>query len=552
MLAGMVPSTTAVLISLATLAAASVESPWLSPKPPMGFNNWSRFQCALNESLFTQTADAMLSRGLLAAGYDRLNLDDCWALHSRAADGSLQWDPVKFPHGIPWLSDYLKQRGFKLGIYGDSGNKTCGGYPGSLGYEALDAKTFSDWGVDFLKLDACNMPSTTGAKYDESTYAPIFENWHNVLIALPTPLVFSESAPAYFSREANLSDWHRVMSWVPAYGELARHSADIVNFATTGGGGSAWESVMYNYGVNTMLARYQRAGFVNDPDFLIPDHPGLTMDEKRSQVALWASLGAPLIISAWIPGLSEDEMDLLTNTRIIAVDQDTLGLQATLVSQDGEWDVLTRSLSGGERLLTILNRGESMSSHQVDLERVGLSSADNCTYSVQELWGGGISQATGHVEVGHVPAHGTAMLKIASDDTTCMTTIPTGMVFNTPSGNCLTNNGLGLLTVSPCNAADGQVWQVHPDGSLNTLSHKTECLTNAGNQSLSLSTCEPGVAAQQWVSHVSGNLVSLISGECLTIGGAGAGRRNVPTLAVCLDEMNEQIFGLPSGVNIVS
>lgn len=101
----------------------------------MGFNNWARFQCNLNEELFVETADAMVNNGLLAAGYDRLNLDDCWMTHQRAADGQLQWDPKKFPRGLIWLGQYFKTRGFHFGIYQDAGNATCGGYPGSLGYE---------------------------------------------------------------------------------------------------------------------------------------------------------------------------------------------------------------------------------------------------------------------------------------------------------------------------------------------------------------------------------------------------------------------------------
>src|ERR1700754_700934 len=88
----------------------------LQPTPPMGFNNWARFQCNLNQSLFTDTADAMASNGLRDAGYDRLNLDDCWMLHERAANGSLQWDPEKFPKGIPWLGEYLHKKGFHFGV----------------------------------------------------------------------------------------------------------------------------------------------------------------------------------------------------------------------------------------------------------------------------------------------------------------------------------------------------------------------------------------------------------------------------------------------------
>ncbi|KAF4150839.1 hypothetical protein CNMCM8927_005401 [Aspergillus lentulus] len=268
-----------------------VSSPNLLPTPPMGFNNWARFMCDLNETLFLETASAMISTGLLEAGYNRLNLDDCWMAYDRAADSSLQWNITKFPHGIPWLAHQLKTQGFHLGIYQDAGNLTCGGYPGSFGHEALDAHTFAAWGIDYLKLDGCNVFPEHSRTLEEE-YKARYSHWHTVLKQMRPPLIFSESAPAYFADPANLTSWYEVMDWAPAFGELARHSTDILVYV---GEGSAWDSIMVNYHYNTLLARYQRPGYFNDPDFLIPDHPGLTIEEKRSQFALWASFSAPLI-----------------------------------------------------------------------------------------------------------------------------------------------------------------------------------------------------------------------------------------------------------------
>src|ERR1700712_3823702 len=118
-----------------TLFALTAAHPLLSivsssvlPTPPMGFNNWARFECALNETVFTRTADAMVLNGLLAAGYNRINIDDCWPLHNRSSNSSLAWDPVLFPNGLIWLGQYLKSHGFHFGIYSDAGNETCGGY----------------------------------------------------------------------------------------------------------------------------------------------------------------------------------------------------------------------------------------------------------------------------------------------------------------------------------------------------------------------------------------------------------------------------------------
>ncbi|KNG86756.1 putative alpha-galactosidase [Aspergillus nomiae NRRL 13137] len=139
-----VPVATAWASTIPAQVVASIENPSLLPTPPMGFNNWARFMCDLNETLFVDTADAMASTGLLEAGYNRINLDDCWMNYDRADNGSLEWNITKFPRGLPWLGQYVKSKGFNFGIYEDSGNLTCGGYPGSEGYEEIDAETFAD------------------------------------------------------------------------------------------------------------------------------------------------------------------------------------------------------------------------------------------------------------------------------------------------------------------------------------------------------------------------------------------------------------------------
>lgn len=105
-----------------------------------------------------QMADAMVASGMAAAGYEYVNLDDCWLLRNRSAAGLLQADPARFPSGIAALAKYVHSKGLKFGLYGDAGTYTCGGYAGSLGHEAVDAATLSAWGVDYWKLDGCNLP----------------------------------------------------------------------------------------------------------------------------------------------------------------------------------------------------------------------------------------------------------------------------------------------------------------------------------------------------------------------------------------------------------
>lgn len=512
---------------------ASVENVGLLPTPPMGFNNWARFQCDLNETLFTETAESMASRGLLAAGYNRLNLDDCWMQTSRSDNGSLQWNTTLFPHGIPWLVDYAHDKGFHLGIYEDAGNATCGGYPGSYQHEEQDAETFASWGIDYLKLDGCNVWAEDGRLLRDE-YRLRYNQWHKILSGMSQPLIFSESAPAYFS--TNSTDWARVMDWVPFYGELARHSDDVLVYS---GEGSAWESIMVNYDYQVQVSRYQQPGYYNDPDFLIPDHPGLTDDEKRSHFALWASFGAPLIISAYIPDLPDSAIEFLSNKDLITVDQDSLAQQATLVSRDKDFDVLTRTLENGDRLLTVLNRGNNTSKTTVSLARLGLDS--KCEYSARDLWTTAESTIKGSVHI-TLDSHATSVLRITPHS--CKTITPTGMIFNTASGHCLTSSKtVGFET---CNAADSQVWVTSGSGSkltLSPLSDPSKCLSAKGG-SLVLESCK-AKSANTWSHYLTGHLKSS-NGDCLSASGK-SGR-----LDTCNQDAPGQIFGLPSGVKLAN
>ncbi|EPS45113.1 hypothetical protein H072_872 [Dactylellina haptotyla CBS 200.50] len=530
------------LLAFAAAAGPSMAAKSLLATPPMGFNNWARFMCDLNQTLFTQTADAMASNGLLAAGYDRINIDDCWPLHKRAANGSLQWNTTLFPQGMPWLGSYLKQRGFHFGIYSDAGTYTCGGYPGSLGYEEIDAATFESWGVDYLKLDGCYVNPFKTEKYKQ-----IYSHWHDVIGRMSKPMIFSESAPAYFSgnEHGNNTDWYDVMDWVPGYGELARHSDDIPVFRDT----TAWGGVTTNYDFNTLLARYQKPGFFNDPDFLIADHPKLTLTEKKAQFALWASFSAPLIISAWVPALDKETLEMLKNERLIAINQDPLALQATLVSQDGKWDVLSKSLSNGDRILTVFNRQTQNDKLFVPFERAGypIDPSGTQKYNVTDLWTGKSDDSATKGVTSNVPGHGVQVYRISPlYNTGRDTVVPTGMVFNTATRQCLTAGTDGAtISLGKCTAADSQVWRVDSNGTLRSLAFPKSCLGADSKSGIaSIRVCGGAPARwQQWQYQSTGNILSSgVGGSCLTAGDNGS-----VVIAKCGADRNKQVFEMPSG-----
>ena len=147
------------LLCLAAPSARAQKFDALAKTPPMGWNSWNKFQCNVSEQLIRETADAMVSSGMQAAGYQFINIDDCWH-GARDSLGFIHPDAARFPSGMRALADYVHGKGLKLGIYSDAGSKTCCGRPGSRGYEYQDALTYAKWGVDYLKYDWCS-PSGT-------------------------------------------------------------------------------------------------------------------------------------------------------------------------------------------------------------------------------------------------------------------------------------------------------------------------------------------------------------------------------------------------------
>lgn len=124
--------------------------------PPMGWSSWNLFRNKISEDLIKEIARAMKESGLLEAGYQYVNIDDCWQCSSRDENGRLQSDKMTFPSGIKSLTEYVNSLGLKLGIYSSNGTLTCEEYPASLGYEAVDADTFAQWGVEYFKYDFCH------------------------------------------------------------------------------------------------------------------------------------------------------------------------------------------------------------------------------------------------------------------------------------------------------------------------------------------------------------------------------------------------------------
>ncbi|CAI5533193.1 unnamed protein product [Closterium sp. Naga37s-1] len=232
-----------------------------SRTPPLGWNSWNHFQCNVNEDIVKAAADKLVSSGLAALGYDYVNIDDCWQADSRDSEGRLAPSPRFFPSGIKAIADYVHSKGLKLGIYSDSGRLTCEGKPGSLGHEAIDALTFAEWEVDYLKYDNC---------FNDGTPNKIrYTTMRNALEATGRDIFFS------------MCEWGQddPSLWAYDVADSWRTTVDI---------GDSWRSMMRIADKNNKWAKYAKPGGWNDPDMLQVGNGGMRQSEYRVHFSLWA------------------------------------------------------------------------------------------------------------------------------------------------------------------------------------------------------------------------------------------------------------------------
>ena len=271
----------------------------LGKTPQMGWNSWNKFGCNINEKLIRDTIDSLVNSGLSAAGYKYINIDDCWQI-SRDSDGKIVVDPNNFPNGIKQLADYAHEKGLLFGIYSDAGYKTCAGRPGSLGYEEIDAKTYAEWGVDYLKYDNC----FTDGSPPEVRY-PIMRD-----------ALLKQKRPIFFS----ICEWgiNDPATWAKSVGNSWRTTIDIYN---------SWDSMVYVIDTNNRWYEYASPGGWNDPDMLEVGNGGMNFEEEKIHFGLWCISKAPLLIGCDITNLSKETFEILTNPEVIAINQDPLGVQ---------------------------------------------------------------------------------------------------------------------------------------------------------------------------------------------------------------------------------
>jgi len=362
--------------------------------PPMGWNSWNHFGCdtaLITENLFMEMADALVTSGMKDAGYEYINLDDCWIAKTRDAQGFLQPDPTRFPHGIKALADYIHSKGLKFGIYEDTGPLTCGGFPGSAGHYAQDAQSYLAWDVDLVKLDGCFT--------NVSDMHDIYTLNGQLFNATGRQMVYSCSWPTY----ANLNNITTPYAYVASICNLWREWYDIRD---------SWESwtMILDYQESANLAQYAGPGNWNDPDMLEVGNGNQTTVEYQSLFSLWSIIAAPLIAGNDLRNMTKETLAILTAPEVIAVDQDPLGKQGQRVVKDGELEVWVRELAGNTLAVALFNRGNETAAITAEWQDIGLKAG--VTAEVRDLWArSDLGSFTGSYSA-KVLSHGTVLVKV--------------------------------------------------------------------------------------------------------------------------------------------
>ena len=366
--------------------------------PPMGWNSWNCWGLSVSQEKVMSSAAALINRGLADYGYAYINIDDAWEAEERAPDGRIVTNE-KFPD-IKGLGDWLHSNGLKMGIYSSPGDRTCGGYLGTLDHEQQDAETWNEWGVDYLKYDWCGYRKVFNPDPDHSVaaYARPYMKMQQYLRQQPRDIFYS------------LCQYGMAQVWT--WG----HAVDANSWRTTGDITDTWAS-LYDIGFKRQvgLHPYAGPGHWNDPDMLVVGKVGwsnslrdsrLTPDEQYAHISLWSLLAANMLIGCDIAQIDDFTFNLLCNNEVNAVNQDILGHQAHMDLEEDGVQTWSRDLYDGGIAVGIFNLNEE--TLPVDLAgalaKVGLEEVAK----VRDLW----RQKDIPMGLYHIAPHGVLYLKV--------------------------------------------------------------------------------------------------------------------------------------------
>lgn len=365
----------------------------LAPTPPMGWANWNHYFCDYDAHTIQEQADALVSSGMRDLGYKYVIIQECIA-PQRDASGNLVVDAHRFPQGIKALVDYIHERGLKAGIYTDVGSYTCYPHPryqGSFGHEEQDANMFASWGVDLVEMDYCNKPAG-------HTGQEIYKKMGRAIQSSGRPMLF------YICSWGNEQPWE----WAQGLAQIWRTDQDI-SFQKNN---VDWDRMVRNFESNARNSDFTAPNSWNDPDMLEVGNSGMSAMEYQSHFSMWAISAAPLWVSADLKNMDDTTRTVLTNSEVIAVDQDTLGAGVVKVSGDVDepqvWAKPLETLAGGIDAVLLFNPRSVSNEVSVRWNDLGLKGR----VQVRDLW---LHKDMGSFADGYstvLPAHGSKLLRV--------------------------------------------------------------------------------------------------------------------------------------------
>jgi len=396
----------------------------LAPLPYMGWNTYYAHGCSMTDNSIRAAADALVSTGLSALGYNYVWIDCGWWNGSRDGAGNIAVDSAQWPNGMAGIASYIHGKGLKAGIYTDSGINGCGGAnQGSYGHYQQDANTFAAWGFDAVKVDYC------GGEQQGLNPKTIYGQFRDAI------LNNSSGRPMLF----NICDFDEntngaVTQWGPFTGNSWRVANDEgpANGVYWSGSGA---SVLNDLDRASAHPEATAPNHYNDPDYLVAGVPNLTDIEGRSQFSLWAILAAPLMIGADVTNLSSATLTTLSNSEVIAVDQDSAVSQGVKVAEASPGlQVWSKRLAGsGARAVALFNRTGNAANITANFSDLGLTSSA----VVRDLWAHRDLGSYNGSYTASVPSHGVVMLKITGTEADW-------------------TNAAGILTAAPAAASEDQ------------------------------------------------------------------------------------------------
>lgn len=358
-----------ILIFLFGILSFGANTYLLAQKPIMGWSSWNHFRIDINENIIKAQADAMASNGMKEAGYQYINIDDGY-FGGRDSKGNLLAHPQKFPLGMKSLATYIHSKGLKAGIYTDAGKNTCGSHwdkdpyginVGLFGHEETDLEQLLiNWDYDFIKVDWC------GGKWLKLDKEQAYTNIGKLIKQTKPDVVY------------NICCWEFPGEWVCSVADSWRISGDITN---------RFSSILKIIDKNTVLKKYSSPGHVNDMDMLQVGR-GMSYEEDKAHFSMWCMMNSPLLAGNDLRYISEETLNILNNTEIIALNQDRLGYQARKIKNNKGVDVWLKLLhtnNSGEIAVALLNRTNKRKSIQFSLDELGLDASRS--YTMRDLWG---------------------------------------------------------------------------------------------------------------------------------------------------------------------